>query len=77
MRPNGSSNEMVDNFKCLTEGSLENNRSFKTARSQIGMSITVLKEERVKLWGMFKLKPKVIKIILIKKDSEDMKDPND
>lgn len=41
------------------------------------MSITVLKEERVKLWGMFKLKPKVIKIILIKKDSEDMKDPND
>ena len=39
--------------------------------------MTVLKEERVKLWGMFKLKPKIIKIVLFKKDGEDMKITSD
>lgn len=61
----------------MTEGSHDINRSFKTAHSSSGMSMTILKEERVKLWGMFKLKPKVIKIVLIKKDGEDLKDPTD
>ena len=58
----------------MTEGTNDQNRSFKTARPQTGMSMVVLKEERVKLWGMFKLKPKVIKIILCKRDGEDSKD---
>lgn len=58
----------------MTEGTIDQNRSFKTAKTKMGMSMIVLKEERVKLWGMFKLKPKKIKIILCKRDGEDSKD---
>ena len=70
----------MDTFQTVTDGngSLQDNRvSFKTARSILGVKTTVLKEERAKLWGMFKLKPKVIKIIVCKKQGEDLKDPTD
>lgn len=36
-----------------------------------GLNISVMKQEKVKLWGMFKLRSKHMKIILVSRDGDE------
>ena len=42
-----------------------------TKKAKGGMNISVMKQEKVKLWGMFKMKTKMMKILLVQREGED------